>query len=131
MAFQGEKKPTSQILQKKWKDRQNRRRIPLLAICIYQDKAYVCGPNGEKPPIYSDLDIKQIEIAKLIKFLLKDQGLTISGVKKVLKSKINNLDDYYSFSLKTKYQKQNIKNKTNKILEKIRSLKNYGKKNSY
>ena len=76
-------------------------------------------------------DIKQIEIAKLIKFLLKDQGLTISGVKKVLKSKINNLDDYYSFSLKTKYQKQNIKNKTNKILEKIRSLKNYGKKNSY
>lgn len=61
LAFQGEKKPTSQILQKKWKDRQNRRRIPLLAICIYQDKAYVCGPNGEKPPIYSDLDIKQIE----------------------------------------------------------------------
>ena len=52
---------------------------------------------------------KQIEIAKLIKFLLKDQGLTISGVKKVLKSKINNLDDYYSISLKTKYQKQNIK----------------------
>ena len=76
-------------------------------------------------------DIKQIEIAKLIKFLLKDQGLTISGVKKVLKSNINNLDDYDSFSLKTKYQKQNIKNKTNKILEKIRSLKNYGKKNSY
>ena len=75
--------------------------------------------------------IKQIEIAKLIKFLLKDQGLTISGVKKVLKSNINNLDDYDSFSLKTKYQKQNIKNKTNKILEKIRSLKNYGKKNSY
>ncbi len=76
-------------------------------------------------------NIKQIEIAKLIKFLLKDQGLTISGVKKVLKSNINNLDDYDSFSLKTKYQKQNIKNKTNKILEKIRSLKNYGKKNSY
>ena len=76
-------------------------------------------------------DIKQIEIAKLIKFLLKDQGLTITGVKKVLKSNINNLDDYDSFSLKTKYQKQNIKNKTNKILEKIRSLKNYGKKNSY
>ena len=75
--------------------------------------------------------IKQIEIAKLIKFLLKDQGLTISGVKKVLKSNINNLDDYDSFSLKTRYQKQNIKNKTNKILEKIRSLKNYGKKNSY
>ena len=45
-------------------------------------------------------DIKQIEIAKLIKFLLKDQGLTISGVKKVLKSNINNLDDYDFHSLK-------------------------------
>ena len=44
---------------KKWKDRQNRRRILLLF--TYQDKAYVCGPNGEKPPIYPDLDIKQIE----------------------------------------------------------------------
>lgn len=61
LIFQSEKKPTSQILQKKWKDRQSKRRIPLLAICIYQDKAYVCGPSGEKPPIYSDLDINQIE----------------------------------------------------------------------
>ena len=60
LIFQSEKKPTSQILQKKWKDRQSKRRIPLLAICIYQDKAYVCGPSGEKPPIYSDLDINQV-----------------------------------------------------------------------
>ena len=74
---------------------------------------------------------KQIDTIKLIKFLLKDKGMTINGVKNILKSNINNLDDYDSFSLKTKYQKQNIKNKTNKILEKIRSLKNYGKKNSY
>ena len=74
---------------------------------------------------------KQVNIIKLIKYLLKDKGMTIKGVKNILKSNINNLDDYDSFSLKTKYQKQNIKNKTNKILEKIRSLKNYGKKNSY
>ena len=75
-------------------------------------------------------DKKQIEIIKLIKFLLKDQRLTISGVKKVLKSNINNLDDYNSFSLKAEYQKLNIKKKTNKILEKLKKIKNYGKKNS-
>ncbi len=74
-------------------------------------------------------DKKQIEIIKLIKFLLKDQRLTISGVKKVLKSNINNLDDYNSFSLKANYQKLNIKKKTNKILEKLKKIKNYGKKN--
>lgn len=61
LIFQSEKKPTSQILQKKWKDRQSKRRIPLLAICIYQDKAYVCGPSGEKPPVFEELDIGQIE----------------------------------------------------------------------
>ena len=73
---------------------------------------------------------KQIELIKLIKHLLKDKGLTINGVKKLLKSKINSLDDYHSYSLKADYQKVNIKNKSLKILEKIKSIKNYGKKNS-
>ncbi len=43
---------------------------------------------------------KQINIIKLIKFLLKDKGMTISGVKNILKSNINSLDDYNSYSLK-------------------------------
>ena len=37
---------------------------------------------------------KQINIIKLIKFLLKDKGMTINGVKNILKSNINSLDDY-------------------------------------
>ena len=49
---------------------------------------------------------KQIDLIKLIKYLLKDKGLTINGVKKVLKSKINSLDDYDSNSLKTDYHKK-------------------------
>ena len=48
---------------------------------------------------------KQIELIKLIKHLLKDKGLTINGVKILLKSKINSLDDYHSYSLKADYQK--------------------------
>ena len=74
---------------------------------------------------------KQINIIKLIKFLLKDKGMTIAGVKKVLKLNINSLDDYNSYSLKADYHKKIIKDKSKKILDKIKNLKEYGKKNSY
>ena len=74
---------------------------------------------------------KQINIIKLIKFLLKDRGMTISGVKNVLKSNINSLDDYNSFSLKADYHRKIIKDKSKKILEKIKQTKRHGKKNSY
>jgi len=75
--------------------------------------------------------IKQTEMIKLIKYLLKEKGMKVIGVKKVLKSKINSLDDYNSFSLKTDYLKQDIKIKSKKILEKIENLKRHGKKNTY
>ena len=74
---------------------------------------------------------KQVEIIKLIKFLLKTKGMTITGVKNILNSKINKLDDYDSFGLKTDYYKKNIKEKSTKILNKINNLKKYGKKNSH
>ena len=66
---------------------------------------------------------KQINIIKLIKFLLKDKGMTINGVKNVLKSDINSHDDYNSYSLKADYHKENIKVKSKTILEKIKKLK--------
>ncbi len=74
---------------------------------------------------------KQINIIKLIKFLLKDKGMTINGVKNVLKSNINSLDDYNSNSLKADYHKEVIKDKSKKILEKLKKIKKYGKKNSH
>ena len=74
---------------------------------------------------------KQINIIKLIKFLLKEKGMTISGVKNILKSNINTLDDYNSYGLKADYHKENIKIKSKKILEKLKKIKKYGKKNSY
>ena len=74
---------------------------------------------------------EQVEIIKLIKFLLKNQGLTIEGAKKVLNSKTNKLDDYNSDSLKTSYYKTIIKDKSNKILDKLNKIKKYGKKNTY
>tara|TARA_B100001093_G_scaffold486294_1_gene521490 strand:- start:16 stop:402 length:387 start_codon:yes stop_codon:yes gene_type:complete len=74
--------------------------------------------------------IKQVEILKLIKFLLKNKGMTISGVKKILNLNTNKLDDYNSDGLKAEYYKDSIKNKTKSILNKLKKLKQYGKKNS-
>ena len=103
---------------------------PLNYVLRYWEKEF----NEIKPTIlnkrryYSE---KQINMIKLIKFLLKDKGMTINGVKNVLKSNINTLDDYDLYSLKADYHKKNIKDKSKIILEKIKKIKKYGKKNSY
>ena len=95
---------------------------PLNYVLRYWEKEF----NEIKPTIlnkrryYSE---KQINIIKLIKFLLKEKGMTISGVKNILKSNINSLDDYNSYSLKADYHKENIKVKSKTILEKIKRLK--------
>ena len=73
---------------------------------------------------------KQIETIKLIKFLLKNKGMTISGVKKFMKLKINKLDGNDHRSLKAVYYKNNLKEKSKLVLEKLKKIKNYGKKNS-
>ncbi len=73
----------------------------------------------------------QVEMFKFIKYLLKDKGLTINGVKLLLKSNLNKLDDYNSDSLKALYYKDKIKDKTINVLKKIKGLKKYGKKISH
>ena len=75
--------------------------------------------------------VKQIEIIKLIKFLLKDKGMSIKGAKNVLNAKINSLDDYNSYGLKAGYYKKKFKTKSEQILEKIKQIKKYGKKNPH
>ena len=73
---------------------------------------------------------KQIEIIKMIKFLLKDKGMTISGVKNLLKLDLNKLDENNHNSLKTDYYKKVLKTKSKLLIEKINNIKRYGKKNS-
>tara|TARA_B100000902_G_C27275785_1_gene898771 strand:+ start:1285 stop:1665 length:381 start_codon:yes stop_codon:yes gene_type:complete len=72
----------------------------------------------------------QVQVIKMIKYLLKNEGMTISGVKKLLVSNINRLDDLNSHSLKASYYKNTLKTKSNLLLKKIKNLKNYGKKNT-
>tara|TARA_B100000767_G_C19731495_1_gene521898 strand:+ start:1106 stop:1492 length:387 start_codon:yes stop_codon:yes gene_type:complete len=72
----------------------------------------------------------QVELLKMINFLLKNKGMTISGVKSLLELKINKLDDYDSHSLKAEYYKKSFKEKTKTVLNKLNKLKKYGKKNT-
>ena len=69
---------------------------------------------------YTSKDIQKLE---LIKYLLKEQGLTIEGAKKILNDKINKLDDLETSSISAKYFKNRVKNKTLKLLDKIKKLK--------
>ncbi len=67
-------------------------------------------------------DKKNIELLKKIHFLLKEQGMTIKGVKKILNN--NNkeslkLDEMADNSIRT----DNLKNKLNKISNIVKSLK--------
>ena len=73
---------------------------------------------------------KDVEFIAMIKFLLKDQGLTITGAKKIINKKLNTLDDHSSTSIKSSYIKKNIKLKTELLLKKINSFKKNGKKNT-
>tara|TARA_Y100000816_G_scaffold162633_1_gene116343 strand:+ start:2867 stop:3247 length:381 start_codon:yes stop_codon:yes gene_type:complete len=74
--------------------------------------------------------LKDVETIKIIKLLIKDKKISIAGVKNILSPGIKKLDDYDNSSLRNQYIKKNIKIKSSKLLEKIKRLKNYGKKNS-
>jgi DNA-binding transcriptional MerR regulator len=63
-----------------------------------------------------------IEVLKKIKYLLKDKGMTINGVKKILKSDASlKLDELPNNSISTDYK---IKNKLKNISNLIKQIKN-------
>ena len=66
-------------------------------------------------------DRKTIDLLKKIKFLLKDQGMTINGVKKILDSKETlSLDELANNSIKA----EKLKQKLLKISDLIKNIKN-------
>ncbi len=73
---------------------------------------------------------QNFQIIKLIKFLLKEKGLTINGVKKILNNPdIRSLDDNMNFGIyksdlkNTKIIKDKIK-KISKIISELKKFKN-------
>ena len=65
-------------------------------------------------------DERTINLLKKVKFLLKDKGMTINGVKKVLKGEESlELDEMANNSIKA----DNLRNKLNKISSIIKNIK--------
>ena len=67
-------------------------------------------------------DNKNIELLKKVHFLLKEQGMTIKGVKKILNNEPLKLDEISNQSIKA----ENLRNKLlkiSKILKKIKTIK--------
>ena len=57
-------------------------------------------------------DDETINILKKIKYLLKDKGMTLHGVKKALNSDVSDIDELYNNTIK---QKNNIKSRIQNI----------------
>jgi hypothetical protein len=53
--------PSPTQLRSSWKARQNHRGVPLLIVVLHNKLAYLCGPTGEDPTVYEELDPGQIE----------------------------------------------------------------------
>ena len=65
-------------------------------------------------------DEKTINLLKKVKFLLKEQGMTINGVKKILNNEVSlKLDEIADKSIRV----ENFKNKLTKISKIIKELK--------
>ena len=65
-------------------------------------------------------DKKNIDLLKKIKFLLKEQGMTVNGVKKLLNNNVSNeLDEISNKTIRT----NNLRNKIIKISKIIKDLK--------
>ncbi len=82
-----------------------------------------------RPKIFSGkrryYDDKTIEILKKIKFLLKERGMTINGVKKYLINKNSfDLDEFSNTSINSK--NNNLKSQIEKISKLVKEIKKLG-----
>ena len=77
-----------------------------------------------KPKIFSGnrryYDKNSIDILKKIKYLLKDKGMTLNGVKKLLNSEDSDIDEFNYTSIR---QKNIIKTKLKNIKNLIKNIK--------
>ena len=82
-----------------------------------------------KPKIFAGrrryYDKKSVQLLKKIRFLLKEKGLTINGVKKFLLNESSfNLDETSNRSINT--SKNNLKSKLEKISNLLKEIKKLG-----
>lgn len=84
--------PTHTALKEAWKARHGGRATPVLVVALYQagnqQKAALCGPQGDDPPVIIDLDIGQIERVCLTALSESDRHSAI----RFLHSALENID---------------------------------------
>ncbi len=54
-------RPSDGEIRRVWKARKANRAAPLLLVILHSDQASLCGPAGDMPPIYPDMDPGQVE----------------------------------------------------------------------
>jgi hypothetical protein len=55
------RKPGQETMRAVWKARHRGRAVPVLLVALYGDRAALCGPGGELPQVFTDLDVGQVE----------------------------------------------------------------------
>lgn len=65
-------RPTATELRRAWLDRHGGRPVPLLFVVLHDGRASICGPAGEKPPVYQDREREQVE--RLCRAALESPG---------------------------------------------------------
>ena len=53
--------PTRSVVLECWKTRKDRRAAPVLLVVLHPGGAALCGPAGETPPVYPEMDVGQVE----------------------------------------------------------------------
>jgi len=54
-------RPSAADLKTIWKARHGGRAAPVLLVVLYGEKAALCGPSGDPPPVFADLDPSRVE----------------------------------------------------------------------
>lgn len=54
-------RPNAQLMRSAWATRLGSRAVPLLLVALYDDQAALCGPTGQQPLVFADLDPAQVE----------------------------------------------------------------------
>ena len=53
--------PTVTAMRTAWKDRQGGRAAPVLLVATYGNRAAICGPSGDNPPVLTNVELSQAE----------------------------------------------------------------------
>lgn len=90
-------RPTAATLRDVWKKRHDGRAVPLLLVALHAERASVCGPAGDRPPLLRDLPPEQVEricrsaleapdrhaALMLLRDVLPEVGQRVPGLKNV------------------------------------------------